>query len=366
VITISKPEPIRVAVIGVGEFGLLHLEVLQQLQQSGQVQIVALAARTDQTVQTQSTRWGVVGYTDYRALLEQEALDAVTVATPDHLHREMTLAAIDKGLHVLVEKPMDTSASGAAQIVRAAEDRAVLVEVDFHKRFDPSLQAARQIIAAGKTGPPQYAYACMDYKIMLPRDLVRGWVAQTDPSWMLGIHFYDVLRWLLDSEVTSVYATAVKRKLVGMGIDTPDSVQAHLSFANGAHATVHSDWTLPDEFEARLSQEVKVVGDEGIIEVDLQDRGLRWCGQGQSTQTINPYYVHRFNQRIGGYAPEAISCFIRDVQCVQTGQLPESLDSPAATARDGLAATEIAAAVQHSYQSAQIVTLEETGKEEDQ
>ena len=110
----SETKPIHVAVIGCGELGLLHLEVLHQLQCAGQVQMVALAAHTEQTVQTQSERWAVAGYPDYRVILEEQSLDAVTVATPDHLYREMTLAAIDKGLHVLVEKPVDTSITGAA------------------------------------------------------------------------------------------------------------------------------------------------------------------------------------------------------------------------------------------------------------
>ena len=94
----------------------------------------------------------------------------VTVCTPDHLHREMALAAIDLGLHVLAEKPLDTTVDGCQTIINAVNSKGVLLQVDFHKRFDPEHRAVERAIRQGRMGDVLYGYAWMEDRIEVPVD----------------------------------------------------------------------------------------------------------------------------------------------------------------------------------------------------
>src|SRR5689334_11202351 len=135
--------PVRIALIGAGVYGEFHARILHSHEDLGQAKLVAFAANTQATVNKQQSLFAAPGYTDFRKMLDEHPVDAVHVVTPDHLHREMTLEAAARGLHVLVEKPMDVTVEGCRQMIAAAEKNNVLLQVDFHKRFDPCAQAAR-------------------------------------------------------------------------------------------------------------------------------------------------------------------------------------------------------------------------------
>src|SRR5437899_1802494 len=113
--------PVRIGVIGGGKFGEVHLRTFRQMRWDGVVEQVALCRQNAEALERQAAEYQVKGYTDYREMLERERLDAVTVVTPDHLHREMALAALERGLHVLVEKPLDTTVEGCQEIIDAAK-----------------------------------------------------------------------------------------------------------------------------------------------------------------------------------------------------------------------------------------------------
>src|SRR5512140_2445345 len=96
-------EPIRIAVIGAGAMGRNHLRVLNDLE--GAV-LVGVADADTGTAERSARRYGIAAYSDYAALLDAERPQAVVVAVPTSMHREVTLAAIERGINVLVEKPI--------------------------------------------------------------------------------------------------------------------------------------------------------------------------------------------------------------------------------------------------------------------
>src|SRR5215831_8378047 len=108
---------VRIGIIGGGKFGEVHLRTFRQMAWDGILEPVALCRLNEAELQKQCAEYHLSGYTDYREMLAKETLDAVSICTPDHLHREMALAAIDRGLHVLVEKPMDTTSAGCQEII---------------------------------------------------------------------------------------------------------------------------------------------------------------------------------------------------------------------------------------------------------
>jgi len=137
--------PVRIAVVGAGKFGQTHLDVFTQLESTGLAELAAIAEANPGRAEELRDRYTCPVYADYREMIGKEALDAVSIATPDHLHREIAAAAAKAGKHILVEKPLDVTVEGAEEMVRAARAAGVLLQVDFHKRYDPDHQTIERL-----------------------------------------------------------------------------------------------------------------------------------------------------------------------------------------------------------------------------
>ena len=353
----------RFVVIGAGDFGRVHLQVYQQIEARGEGRLVGLAARTERSATRHGEMFGVPGFTDYKAMIRDLRPDAVSIVTPDDLHCEMTCHALSAGLHVLVEKPMDTCLAGARKMLAAAGASGRLLQVDHHKRFDPSVIEARRFVQSGGIGRPVYGNVVMEECITLPRDVIGRWVTRTNPNWLVGIHMYDVLRWVLGRDVRRVFATACNVNLDGLGPDTIDAVQARLEFADGPQIEVQTSWILPESFPAMVDQSLRLVGTEGVAEIDLRQRGLTFCNAA-GVATPNPHFLQQRAAPFGstetfGYGSASIESFARNVRALGGGASLADLDGPWANASDGLAAVRIAAAVDRSFQTGRPVDLQD-------
>ena len=149
----------RIAVIGGGTWGNYHLLAGKQLEEEGRVELVAIADEYEPTASRQASTYNIKKYTDYRKMILEEDLDAVGIATPDHLHREVALFAMQQGKHVLVEKPLDLTTAGCRQMVEMSDKQKVMLMVDFHKRYDAYNLDIMQKVRSGKIGSPQVIYA---------------------------------------------------------------------------------------------------------------------------------------------------------------------------------------------------------------
>jgi predicted dehydrogenase len=352
---------IRIGVIGGGKFGVVHLKTFRQMGWDGIVELAGLCRKNTDALMDQSAEFGVQGYANYREMLDRAKLDAVTIVTPDHLHREMALAAIERGLHVLVEKPLDTTVEGCRQIIDAAKAKGVLLQVDFHKRFDPEHRAVERAIRQGRMGQILYGYAWMEDRIEIPVDWFPHWAGASSPAWFLGVHFYDLVRWMIKSDAAEVYARGQKSKLKQeMGLDAFDSISAHVTFANGAQFAFQTSWILPRSFEAVVNQGVRLIGTDGIWEVDSQARGSQSCLPDAGMQTWNSNANREYEDetgrlRIGGYVIESIENFGRNVAFLKGGGTPEQIAGSYPTGEDGLEATRIAEAVHKSIATGEVV-----------
>ena len=350
----------KIGVVGVGTFGINHLRAFKQMEQAGEARLAAAADVNAQRLQEMCKEFGIKGYADYREMLEKEGLDAVTVATPDHLHREIAVAALRAGKHVLVEKPLDVTVAGCEEMIAAAGDR--LLQVDFHKRYDPYHVELERLVGLGKLGRPLYGYCHMEDRIEVPRDWFPQWAPKSSPVWFLGVHFYDLARWVMKSDGKSAFARGQKQKLVSLGVDTYDSVQAQVEFANGAVVTFDTSWILPDQFEAIVNQGIRLVGTEGIMEVDSQDRGARSCFASEGMRTHNLGFMRQTTDRAGrtlfqGYGIESITDFVSNVAFLLDGGSLASLAGRYASGRDGLEVTRIACGAVESLRTGQAVAL---------
>lgn len=355
---------IRLGVIGIGTFGINHLRAFLQLSYEGKVKLVAVSDLNEKRLSELEKEFRFRPYVDYREMLQKEELDGVSIATPDFLHRDITLDVISSGRHVLVEKPLDVTIEGCKRIVELAEKKGILLEVDFHKRFDPyHMELERLVNEEKKLGEILYGYVHMEDRIEVPTRWFPSWAARSSPNWFLGVHFYDLIRWVLKSNAVSVYARSQRRKLISLGVDTCDSIQAQIEFENGAVVSFDTSWILPDSFEAVVNQGLRLVGTEGMIEIDSQDRGARACFTSNKTMTsYNLGFRYKKKDKSGrtlylGYGIESIQDFAENVIFLKNGGKLKDLAGKYPSGIDGLEVTKIACAVEESAEKGKVVKI---------
>jgi 1,5-anhydro-D-fructose reductase (1,5-anhydro-D-mannitol-forming) len=196
-------------------------------------------------------------YDDYRALLEDPAVDAVYIATPNALHADQVVAAAEAGKHVLCDKPLATTVTDAERAVAACRAAGVRLGITFQTRKHEGMAEIRALLAEGGIG----AVRLVQVELGPGRKLPQGW--RTDPALAgvgvmhnLGVHAYDLLRYLLGAEV--VEATAVVDVEPGFEVDT--LALALLRFDNGALAYVNANQSLPHP-----QQDLSIHGTEGAV-----------------------------------------------------------------------------------------------------
>ena len=145
----EKP-PIRLGIVGAGAISqIVHLPILAERRD---VDLVALADADVHKAETLSRRFKVPLVMDTEALMTHDELDAVVVCTPNHVHEEMAIAALEAGKHVLVERPLATTSGGAARVIAAAEASGQVLKVGLPHRFRPEVIALRNFVHGEELG----------------------------------------------------------------------------------------------------------------------------------------------------------------------------------------------------------------------
>lgn len=353
---------VRIGVVGGGVWGEHHLAASRQMEKEGFAELVSIAAFSQETAQSKSEDYGIRGYTDYQEMIQKEALDLIAVATPDHLHRDVTLYALEQNCHVLVEKPLDLTSAGCRDMIDLAKDKARLLMVDFHKRYDPYMIEIRNRVLQGEIGQLYYGHFYMEDKISVPLSNLKKWAAESSPFWFIGVHKVDLLRWITGQEVTHVFARGYHGRLEKEGINALDAVSAHLLMDGGFSCTVDTSWVIPEKFESVVNQGVRIVGSDGMIEADTQDRGLRFCSDQKGMQAVNKFAYHSQDtmqgyKAVSGYYVDPIKDFIRKIYYVENDGDMDRVVGTFPSGLDGMITTQIAEAVSKSIETGQVVEL---------
>ena len=209
-------KPLRVAVVGVGHLGKHHARILSALDGASLVAVVdKLPARAAEIAAIYGTR----ALTDSGALVGE--VDAVSVAVPTELHRDIAMPFLERGIAVLVEKPMARSLAEADEMIAAASASGATLAVGHTERYNPAVAAVLPLVTS-----PRFIEVHR-LGVFPERSL------DIDVVFDLMIHDLDVILSLVRSEVTSVEA-------VGVPVLTPryDIANARLRFASGCIANV--------------------------------------------------------------------------------------------------------------------------------
>ncbi|HTS42723.1 MAG TPA: Gfo/Idh/MocA family oxidoreductase [Xanthobacteraceae bacterium] len=223
-------ELLRVGVVGVGVMGSNHARVFAGLQG---VQLVGVSDPDAQQRELVTRVLGCPAVDNLEALLEL-GVDAVTIAAPTHLHREIALACIARGIHVMVEKPIASSVEEGREIIAAARRAGVTLMVGHVERFNPAVQAIKEAIrnedilsiAITRVGP------------FPPRMSNVGIVID------LAVHDIDLIRWFTDSDIVEV-----QPQLSSAVAEREDIALLQFRTASGVLAHINTNWLTP--FKAR-------------------------------------------------------------------------------------------------------------------
>ncbi len=129
-----KDPKIRVGIIGIGSFSASNH--VPHLEETGKAEIAAVCRRNRELLEIAGNALGVDHtYTDWHQMIDQAELDAVVVSTPNNMHAECAAAAMEKGLHVLVEKPMALSSKDASKLIAVSQQKGRILAVGYNYRY---------------------------------------------------------------------------------------------------------------------------------------------------------------------------------------------------------------------------------------
>jgi predicted dehydrogenase len=255
---------IRLAQFGLGGLGRVELDAFAG---NDDVEIVAGADPVDEARETFEESYGATSYAASEDLLADLAadLDAVNVVTPHTLHYEQTMAALEAGLSVHLEKPMVTDLTHAIELTEAAVETDATVQVGYQRHFDPRFQAMREIIRSGTIGDVVGANGFLEQDWIGP--LSGTW--RTNPSlsgggqlYDSGSHLLDALLWTTDSTPRTVGAI-----VEGDGHDVDVHSSLSMALERDGHSVPASVFVTGDGPTGPATREgLYVWGSEGSVE----------------------------------------------------------------------------------------------------
>ena len=252
---ISGDARIRVGLAGLGSMGRNHLRVLSSLPGC---QLVAVADPLEAAVAAATGASHAQGFTEPMAMVSEADLDALVIAAPTMAHVDLALAAIQRGLPVLVEKPLAATVEEAMRIVAASRASGVPVQVGHVERFNPAVLELGRLLEAGWLSS---IYAIASRRAGPFPARIRDVGVTVD----LATHDVDILSWIAGERPERVYAELAQR----MHATHEDLLFGLLHFPSGATGMLDVNWLTPAK-----RRQLVVTGEEGMFELDYLTQRL--------------------------------------------------------------------------------------------
>lgn len=318
--------PVRFALAGFGAWGKFHA---QSITSNPEAKLIAISAPSEASrTEAQQLYPDALIFADSLEMIAQADFDIIDIVTPSHTHREIALAAMQKGKHVLLEKPMAITLEDCKAIVACAQQYGVHLAVGHELRLSSQWGRIKEIIDAGTIGEPQYVLVELSRKPY--RQGASGWRYDQSRvgSWVLEepIHFFDLARWYLESSGDPIELQAYANSRDPQRPNLYDNFSAMFKYANGSYAVVSQTLAA---FEHH--QTVKVSGTKGAL----------WAAwSGALDRTLEPeYFLKVFDGekletvKLETHSGEVFELREEIAQCVE---MVRKGKKPAATGKDGL------------------------------
>ncbi|HEY8718215.1 Gfo/Idh/MocA family oxidoreductase [Pengzhenrongella sp.] len=307
----------RAAVIGCGDVSSVHLAAITA---NPAIELVGVCDAEPSVLAAAAAAYGVPGFADHRELLDEMQPDVVHICTPHHQHAAIAVACVERGINVVLEKPLaHTVAEGQRLVLAAAARPDVKIGVCFQNRYNAPVAAMRRLLNSGELGAVAGASATVIWERSAEYYRAKPWRGRwaTSGGGLLmnqAIHTVDLLQWLL-GDVTDVRGHAGNNSLAD-DIEVEDTAEMMLTHSGGArtvlYATVANSVNAPVTIEVtteaatlRLSGDLVVTYADGrtttVAERLVSSAGKDYWGASHSL-LIDDFYA-----RLGDAAPFWIS-----------------------------------------------------------
>jgi len=299
----KNAERIGLAIVGGGRVGLFRGEVAAR---HPQVDFIGLAEIKPERAQLVGEKIGADFVTsDYRALLARPEVTAAIIATDEHLHVGPVLAAVERGLSLLIEKPLATELAESERVLKAIQRAGVDAVVGYTQRFRRRWLAAKEKVRTGQLGDVTLvtSRAFMNRLVAIDNYQRTDDPASISPMVISGTHALDIVMWMMEAKrPVEVYARSIDKALGPLcrGIDATAGV---ITFEDGSlyHASI--SWALPVVWPAAVySLDVGIVGTEGVLTIDDTHRDIVLATTAAQGEGYAPDATRRVDF-LGSYPP---------------------------------------------------------------
>ena len=271
----EKPKRIGLAIVGAGRMGLFRGEVAAR---HGAVDWIGIAEKVPDRAREVATRIGADFVTgDHRELLKRAEVTAAIIATDEHLHVDPVMCAVERGLPMLIEKPLATRLSESASVLAAIDRSGVDAVVGYTQRFRRRWLAAKEKVRTGALGEITLvtSRAFMNRLVAIDNYQRSDAPGTISPMVISGTHALDIAMWYLESKTpVEVYARSVD-KVLGPLYGGIDATAGMIMFSDGSIYHLNISWALPVTWPAAVySLEVGIVGTEGVLTIDDTHRDV--------------------------------------------------------------------------------------------
>ncbi|MBG0741583.1 Gfo/Idh/MocA family oxidoreductase [Paeniglutamicibacter antarcticus] len=249
------------AVIGCGDVSAVHFEAIAA---NPDIELVAVCDADPSRLAAAAAFHGVKGYADHQTLLDEVRVDVVHICTPHSQHASMAVDALERGVNVLMEKPLAHTLIGGERLVQAASRSSARIGVCFQNRYNEPVQAMHALLSSGELGAVTGGAATVMWSRSAAYYQDRPWRGTWSGSggglmMNQAIHTLDLLQWLV-GEVAEVSGHAASH-LLGDVIEVEDTAELALTHVNGARSVFYA--TLANTVNAPVT--LDIVAEKAVL-----------------------------------------------------------------------------------------------------
>jgi predicted dehydrogenase len=269
------PKPIGLAIVGAGRIGLIRGEIAARHPSVGWIGVAE--TRAERGKEVAATIGAELVTTDFRELLRRPEVTAAVIATDEHLHVEPILAAVERRLPLLIEKPLATDLAESERVLKAIQASGVDAVVGYTQRFRRRFLAVKEKLRTGALGEVTLvtSRAFMNRLVAIDNYKRTDKPETISPMVISGTHALDMVMWLLEGKTpVEAYARSVDRVL-GPAYRGIDLTAGLITMADGTLYHLNIAWSLPEVWPGSVySLEIGIVGTEGVLTIDDTHRDL--------------------------------------------------------------------------------------------
>jgi len=303
----KSPKRVGLAIIGAGRVGLFRGE---DAARHPQVDFIGLAELKPDRAKLVAGKIGADFVTaDYRELLDRPEVTAAIISTDEHLHVDPILYAAERGISLLIEKPLATELADSARVLAAIERAGVDAVVGYTQRFRRRWLAAKEKVRTGQLGDVTLvtSRAFMNRLVALDNYKRTKDPSRISPMVISGTHALDVVMWMMEAKrPVEIYARSTDKAL-GPICGGTDSTAGMITFEDGSIYHSSISWALPVVWPGAVySLEVGIVGTDGVLTIDDTHRDIVLATTQSQSEGYAPDAARRVDF-LGSYPPGDIA-----------------------------------------------------------